>query len=171
MKTPLFFIYIALVITLCFWTCQPAPESNNGAGQPPALSTDTPDKKLADEDCRIVLTPRIGDPLSHEIRDTCAIRYIEEYQHYITEVQNTLTMDHPERFRNVGEKLVFGAKVDRAELREMLMKSSHKDPLWIMMGIMPSDSTELIFSMKDSTDTWRYYDFTYPCPTACPDFL
>jgi len=96
---------------------------------------------------------------------------MDKYQAYISEVSTTLEKYDSLVYPDPGKRLVYGAKVDRAELLEVLLKSEPGDSLFIMMGIMDTDSTELIFAVEcKAKENWKFFDFTQPCPTACPSF-
>ncbi len=118
------------------------------------------------------IVPQISDPgglPSHEIGNVSAKDYMSRYQAYIDGMNHTVSKNNATEYPDAGKKLIYGAKVDRLELFEILQDSDSGDDLYIMMGIMPTDSTEMIFALNSSSaQEWLYFDFTQPCPTACP---
>ena len=140
------------------------------------------------EASRLIKTSVLQDLISHEISDTVALECIGEYQDYIGEVDSVVSRHHA-AFSDPGTKLVYGANVDRVTLFELLNASTAGDSLYVMLGIMKSvsgvDSTGLIFAIESdgirskfesldkrprSSGGWHFFDFTRPCPDACPDF-
>ncbi|MEM9920095.1 MAG: hypothetical protein AAF990_18510 [Bacteroidota bacterium] len=121
--------------------------------------------------------PRNDSTTPHQIDATAAKNHIDAYEAYIDQVIDTLSSDEGGEWANPGKRLIYGASVDIEELREILFVSdkqgdlAKKDSLFIMMGIMDSDSTELIFALKSGVEpSWKFFDFTLPCPNACPKF-
>jgi hypothetical protein len=113
-----------------------------------------------------------GGNLSHKIDSAHAVNYINDYKSYIDGVNQTiLNADNPS-YPDPSEKLVYGARVDLIELREILLHAKSGDQLYAMLAVMPTDSTEIIFTLESaSTNKVEFFDFTYPCPTACPTYL
>lgn len=161
MKSTFFFKVTLITLLSSLWAC-----------------TETPGPRDPDRG--------IGDNLSFfEIDSTDAIEYAENYVDYIDAVKDTLNSEESNPQMDNGRLLTYGAKVDLKELAEILWRAERadslfdeKNELYLMMGIIPSksepsiDSTELIFSLKNiEENTWRYFDFTIPCPNACPDWL
>ncbi len=156
-------VFAALAILFaCCWSCD-------------ANQTSTPTSDDSGSNEQTVL----GDSLRHQIPAFKALKYLERYKVYVSGIAAIIDKENSELFPDPDQKLVFGAKVDRLELIEVLKHSMNpnpaiKDSVYIMMGIMDTDSTELIFvtehfdTLKKET-VLRYYDFTRPCPTACPD--
>lgn len=118
--------------------------------------------------CRV---PNPEDPeeyLPYRITETCASNYISDYKEYIAGVLDTVVVGGGDSLYN-SEKLVRGARVKIGELRAILEDAKYDDDdhLFVMMGIMDTDSTEMIFVLE-STDGDDYFDFTRPCPPGCP---
>ncbi len=171
MKSNTIFSVGAFFLLICLWACQNSEttpvENGNKKGR---------------------FNPRSGldNHLTYQIAGFRAKQYIEEYQEYINLVDSTITKEDEELGENSVGKLIYGTKVDLKELKEILDSSDMEiDELYLMLGIMDTDSTELIFSLAsiDSTKiisgpdttismdtTWTFFDFTMPCPTACPKF-
>ena len=109
--------------------------------------------------------------LSHKIDSAHAVNYINDYRSYINGVNQSILNADNASYPDPSEKLVYGARVDLIELREILLNAKSGDQLYAMLGVMPSDSTEIIFTLESaSTNKVEFFDFTYPCPTACPTF-
>jgi len=71
--------------------------------------------------------------------------------------------------------LVYGFHLPRLELDSMLSYLGPDPNVWAMLAIK-YDATkqafvpELVFAAEpERGGSWSYYDFTAPCPTACPD--
>ena len=109
--------------------------------------------------------------LSHKIDSADAVNYINDYKLYIDGVNQTIVNTDNPSYPDPSEKLVYGARVDLIELREILLNAKSGDQLYAMLGVMPTDSTAIIFTLESaSTNKVEFFDFTYPCPTACPTF-
>ncbi len=105
-----------------------------------------------------------------QIDSSCAVGFISAYQNYIDNVQDSLENNFNADYPDSGKKLIYGARVARSELIEILSSTSSGDEVYIMLGIIPpNDSTEIIFSIQ-SKGRWQFYDFTLPCPNACPEY-
>lgn len=112
-----------------------------------------------------------GGILSHKIPNADAELYIRQYKEYIEKVDTTLDSIPNGDGMNTDSKLVFGARVDLLEILEIIKDAKPQDQLFVMMGLMENDTTEAIFALNThSTDEWTFYDFTQPCPTACPGY-
>ncbi|MDC8003612.1 hypothetical protein POV27_06085 [Aureisphaera galaxeae] len=113
---------------------------------------------------------------TYQIPDSTGINSINNYETYINAVKKDLVKHDTIPTANVDERLIYGAKVELAELREILtMADCNTDELYAMLAIMPNDSTEIVFALKSTTvmdsdpaTPWLFFDFTHPCPTACP---
>ena len=122
------------------------------------------------------------DDLSiHQIPAVVARPAINRYQEYVDTVTTVLSAGKDSIFQNPQKTLIYGAQVDREELRKVLLRTDTTDTVYIMMGILDgvgrtaADSTELIFAAEVWDDkleamSWKFFDFTLPCPTACPQF-
>ncbi|MEM1319210.1 MAG: hypothetical protein AAGG75_03085 [Bacteroidota bacterium] len=106
---------------------------------------------------------------SFQIEPEKAFEYANNYREYIDGVKDSLGE------ASNDTRLIYGARVAIDELKEILFNSSATDTsgqLYVMLGIMPSDSTEVIFTLQSGiTSEWTSYDFTLPCPTGCPEWL
>lgn len=72
--------------------------------------------------------------------------------------------------------LVYGFHLPRLELDSMLRYLGPDPNVWAMLAIKYDTKTkafvpELVFAAepKDTVTDWSYYDFTAPCPNACPE--
>jgi len=144
------------LICSCSWACQEETD-------PPA-SPELPHLGLTDS------------LASYRIDSVDAIQYINNYQEYINSVNDTLSNNYAAQFPDSRKKLVYGARVDLQELRQVLFDANRSnldnDTLYLMLGTMgnEADSTGLVFSLQSGTDgSWQFYDFTMPCPNACPN--
>jgi len=117
--------------------------------------------------------------LTHRITDLCAVDFISEYQNTV----DSMTTISPD----LKDVLVYGAKVHLHELEAIIVNSEWRqngyDSLYIMMGIVEG-KTHMIFALQDTVPALKkktlstskyspametaYFDFTFPCPTACP---
>lgn len=164
MKTTIIYHFAICMLLISSWSC------NN-------------DKKVA-QDLRLTLEQKIDSlaldslPKSFEIPKKEATACILKYVGYIDMVQKSISENDSIKFPNSSTKLNYGAQVRLVELREVLRNANPADELWIMQAIMPDGNTELIFSLKstslkttneDTDGPWSFYDFTRPCPAACPE--
>lgn len=108
---------------------------------------------------------------SYQIPNIDARSYIDKYQEYITSIEPEISSPEEAQF------LTYGAKVDLAELARIVGRAQDPDSdssqIFVMMGIMPSDTTEVIFCLNKYSEgnvTSSFFDFTRPCPTSCPIF-
>ena len=113
--------------------------------------------------------------LGYQIDSTDAMSYIDAYDTYIDSVNATIKECKPEF--NTDKKLIYGVSIDLNELVAVLHHaklldpySVKKDSLYGMLAIMPGDSAELVFVLETKNST-KFFDFTMPCPNACPEFL
>ena len=128
----------------------------------------------------------VRDSSRFEINADSARHYIKAYQDFITDLGGLLSSGDSLPLPNYSEKLVYGANVDFAELRDILndaherrVAGSHDSTsLYIMLGLMPhsgTDTTHVIFCLdmiKDGrTVASEFYDFVRPCPTSCPSWM
>ncbi len=170
---------ILLIFGLGLWACQSeAPTSKKEASStaipssstnatPDNASNATPSTTASSGQVQQVSNRKV---YSHAITEDKAQTSIAAYQTYVNSVNQNLVGEN-NGFSDAPSKLVYGAKVDRYELREILLNSNVGDELFAMMAIMPNDSTEIVFALKnETTNSWQYYDFTQPCPNACPNF-
>ncbi|MDZ4704831.1 MAG: hypothetical protein SH848_12925 [Saprospiraceae bacterium] len=71
--------------------------------------------------------------------------------------------------------LVYGFQIPRLELDSMLNYLGPDPKVWAMLAIKYNATTqtfvpELVFAGEpNSGGSWSYYDFTAPCPNACPE--
>ncbi len=71
--------------------------------------------------------------------------------------------------------LVYGFQLPRLELDSMLNYLGPDPKVWAMLAIKYNATSqtfvpELVFAAEpNSGGSWSYYDFTAPCPNACPD--
>lgn len=148
------FILVPLVILLaCLWACNSEHQNR------PIFKKPDPIWQIPSED---------------------AEAYMHSYRQYIREVKDTLEATGGDVNYN-NERLVYGAKVNLQELRAILFHSHDTlgldsiNQLYVMMGISPSsgtDSTKLIFALNSTVNnSTKYFNFTMPCPTACPNGL
>lgn len=86
---------------------------------------------------------------------------ITEAQSYIDSVNTSLVTG--------AVQIPYGAKIPICELQEIINDLGETPEVWAMMG-MKDGKLEIVFQGLDSaTSTYRYYDFTVPCPTTCPE--
>lgn len=156
MQSGITFVTVLLLVSL--WACDPSQSEPPSSGE-----GITPIAQPCD------LTPFSG----YEIEKDTAIAAIEQYQGYIDSVAILLNR-MPQRYPDTDDKLIHGVQVERGELLDIL-KACPKDSLYIMIGTKSSGETEFFFAFESKSDkvdvsSWHFYDFTQPCPTACPDF-
>lgn len=72
--------------------------------------------------------------------------------------------------------LVYGFHLPRLELDSMLRYLGPDPNVWAMLAIKYDPTSrkyvpELVFAAEPNGPSvdWSYYDFTTPCPNACPD--
>ncbi len=138
-----------------------------------------------------VLKKTVKDSLGFKIDSTEAYKALIEYKDYIDGVQVALVKSDSLRYHDDKNKLNYGVGVKLMELRQVLWNSKYhplhgegyidKDSLFLMNAIRDDkgkEVTEIIFALKcydESTgaydSTWKFFDFTRPCPTSCPGFL
>jgi hypothetical protein len=86
---------------------------------------------------------------------------ISEAQTYIDDVNSTISGTNP--------KIPYGAKIPICELQEILKDLGDTPEVWVMMA-MKDNKLEIVFQgLDDATNTYKYYDFTNPCPISCPE--
>ena len=110
------------------------------------------------------------DRQTQEQVSTCAIdsisasegeTMISEAQVYIDEVNEMILSD--------SALIPYGAKIPICELQEILNDLGTTPDVWAMMA-MKGGKLEIVFQgLDDSTNTYKYYDFTKPCPVTCPE--
>jgi hypothetical protein len=61
-----------------------------------------------------------------------------------------------------------GFKIPMADLQSIIAAIGDTSKLFAMLAIQDTTVT-VIFQMPDKANTVRYYDFTKPCPTDCPN--
>lgn len=89
------------------------------------------------------------------------IAMISEAQTYIDDVNATISGTSP--------KIPYGAKIPVCELQEILNDLGETPEVWAMMA-MKDGKLEIVFQgLDDATSTYKYYDFTHPCPAMCPE--
>ena len=163
MKSSHFSYLVVSLLLTGLWACTSTPENSGWKkSQMNAFS--------ASSECSEPVISK-GDTLTYRIKDSCATKFISQYQEFLGELKDTLnTINSGGGFTSTADQqLVWGAKVDLRELREILIRSNMNDSLFIMQGIMSNNKTEMIFVLKSTDDnTVQYFDFTMPCPTACP---
>jgi hypothetical protein len=119
-----------------------------------------------------------GNTLAYRMRDTCAMNAIRGYKDSIDLVKNLLQSQDSANYTNVDETLIYGIGIDMREIKRIINASrfSSNDSLYVMMGIMPSGGTGMIFALESqeqatSNKEWQYFDFTRPCPNSCPGWF
>lgn len=110
------------------------------------------------------------DPIStnNELANSCGIyfncRYHNVRQQICDEMADTTLVKY----------IVGGFKIKFEELRAVyeaaLQDSLMYDTVdvYAMMGVNVNDETDLVFVVQDTAGNFRSYDFTTPCPPACP---
>jgi hypothetical protein len=172
MKTTFIYTFLVSILLISFSAC-------NG-------------DKTTKEDSKSGDTPIIDSPASLErfrIDKIPAKVALVKYKAYADSAQANLKRMYPERYSNVRNKLNYGVKVDLKELRRLTATAEfvNADELYLMNAIRSSgDSTsegpvedvnEIIFVLKSAEldkngdPEWYYFDFTQPCPAACPKEL
>jgi len=168
MKLKIVFSSLILIVA-CFWACnsETTTEKNKDT------ATTVKKRVIADvepEACRVPDPKNPGEYLPYRITDSCANAYLDDYQAYVTKALDTLEIGGGNPAYN-STRLVYGAKVNLGEIRDILNDSKHKDAddLFVMMGVVNTDSTEMIFVLQSAaTGATEYFDFTRPCPPGCP---
>ena len=116
--------------------------------------------------CRDTVPVRdsIGMRITHRISDECAVNAIDSYAVIVNTIINCL----PD---SMSEKIIYGAYVDKAELRQVVVHEhfNEYDSLFIMIGEIDA-VPELIFTLQSNNPSKEnlYFDFTLPCPNQCP---
>ncbi|MFK7950195.1 MAG: hypothetical protein AB8G11_21575 [Saprospiraceae bacterium] len=88
-----------------------------------------------------------------------AIEYLSEARVYIEGVNSTI----PE-----GEPIIpRGAETTVCELQEIVNDLGEDGKVWAMLG-MKDGQLEIVFQGITADNQYKYYDFTRPCPNACP---
>lgn len=118
----------------------------------------------------------------HAINNDSAHNELERYKDYIDQARIDLKKFDPVKYKNVDSILRYGAYIERSELGEMLALSSSNDSVFVLTGMKYKQDKnqeyyleqDIIYALKatsgiNNTITWRYFDFTQPCPAACPD--
>lgn len=86
---------------------------------------------------------------------------ITEAQSYIDSVNTS--------FATGAVQIPYGAKIPLCELQEIIDDLGETPEVWAMMG-MKDGKLEIVFQgLDDATSTYKYYDFTAPCPVTCPE--
>lgn len=118
-------------------------------------------------------TPGVGNKIvvDYNIKNDSALTYISTYQDYVETVKDSLaglTVSSGN-----SEKLIYGVRVQINELKQVLENAEQHDSLWVMMAIKPIGEADMIFTMRSTNsegeETWKFFDFTQPCPTSCPN--
>ncbi len=127
------------------------------------------------EDSCFTIGNRGGE--SYEIDSADAMQYIAGYQEYINGVKKVLDVKAPHLYPNKDQNLIYGVGTTICELKNIIASAQVQDnsEIWIMMGLMSNDSTEMIFALEGENrkgeKEWQYFDFTRPCPNSCPDWI
>ena len=110
--------------------------------------------------------------LPYAYKDSCAVAAINAYQNTIDTILDSL----PDKD---SSDLIYGARVDIDELRSVLVhhfaNKTGFDSLYVMLGITEEKETHIIFALQNTSDNdastvqTQYFNFTYPCPSSCPE--
>lgn len=164
MKSQTIFNATLIVLLTFFWSCN---------GEPNTAATNNTIKKDIEMLCK---EDRDGT-ITQQISKTCAKTSIDAYAKYI----ETLKISLPPIDSTYNEaRLIRGAKINRAELLRIavLLKRDTSAVPFIMLALKEDDLgvyTDMILTIEseDSTSigdaSYKYFDFTQPCPHACPD--
>ncbi len=114
---------------------------------------------------------------SYEIDSADAMQYITDYHNYINGVKKVLDVKAPHLYPNKDKNLIYGVGTTICELKNIIATAQAQDnsEIWIMMGLMSNDSTEMIFALEgqdeNGVEEWQFFDFTRPCPNSCPSWI
>lgn len=161
-KSQIIFTSALIIMGAFFWGCN---------GKSPDLSKQSEIKDIED-----LCSKARGGSFDEEINPACAETSIDAYMEYITSVK--VALDDPS-FPGKEDKLIRGVRVNREDMIQALSlrDSTHDDEeIYIMMAMKTDESevvyTDFIFTVQTGqgdTATYKYYDFTQPCPNYCPD--
>ena len=105
---------------------------------------------------------------SYEMDNACADNYMCKYSNKLIDICNETKGNDDNKY------LVKGFEVQFDELRQVYDSATamgSQVKVFSMMGITDNDETDMIFVLEitnGSTTTQRSFDFTSPCPPACP---
>lgn len=133
---------------------------------------------------------KVGDQVNLDenyiLEPEIAVPALAAYQTYIDAAQADLTNSDSLYYtaQNVSERLTYGVKVELSELNrvELSQLILDADEFYLLNALRPNNEvlgdtvTEIIFAIKPSKEKqkntaipeWVYFDFTSPCPAACP---
>lgn len=157
MKSNLILIAAFFLIVLSFMACETASKPN----------TTTSVTNVIDTIGCIIHEEREGVIIKRTLA-SCALECIDRYRKEI----DSLKVGNP-NFPNIENLLVRGTYVSFSSLKTILINSKFnaQDSLFAMLGAMPDGSTEIVFALKKEDmkrEDIAYYNFTQPCPDACP---
>jgi hypothetical protein len=113
--------------------------------------------------------------LIKRMNPVCAKALIDNYEVQIDSIKQQCSIP------NIDSLLIRGARVNLAELKRMIfvidsISSSNAKSVFIMLGAHNSENNEpagIIFAFEHGEnnlpDPYSYFNFTQPCPNACPD--
>lgn len=155
MKNGITFISTLILMCTILWSC--STEQSQVTAQAAPEEKEAVSKRLSDL--------RTGEYI-HRLDSTKAQTYIDNFEVFNDSIINSSYKTYP----NAKQQLVRGSKVDLIELREILLYAEEGDELFAMNAMMPDNTSEIIFQLNSKKDNrWYYFDFTRPCPNACPD--
>jgi len=165
--------YILLCLTLALLACGPTP-----TGDGPSPDSESPEDLVVeqrnpspeDNDCTKVCPPRRGN--NYRISNDCARCQLTNYGM------------NGQPFKLNGTAIQ-GFKIDHQELRQILDSLESDDEVYAMLSVKKIKKKEdarqmnrvadLVFIVQPGkedpgmVEQTEYFDFTEPCPTACPD--
>ena len=167
MKTKVFFPLAICLLLVCSWACNNKKEVAQEVKSAVVHLSDS-----CDFESKIIKQYRLENPI--------AIADIKRYEHYYKQLKDTLLTSQT-------DYLTLGVHVQVEELYELLcaVRSKPGGTLYVMNAIKEVDTdngftteSDMIFVVEhksvsktvvgDTIVTNVFYDFTQPCPAACP---
>ena len=158
MKSQTIFNFAFIIVFTSFLACNEAP-----------IETEAKDK--VKQKIEMLCSEDRHGTLTHEIDGVCAESSILAYDEYIEQVKLSLGAGN-------GAKLIRGSKINREDFYQVidLLDSDSAAVPYIMLAFKEDALgvyTDLIFTIQTgngaSNEDYKYFDFTQPCPTACPN--
>ncbi|MDF1696620.1 MAG: hypothetical protein P1U56_12340 [Saprospiraceae bacterium] len=167
MKTNVLLLAALFSISICMINCNTKPEPPK---TPPSAPTEPSanDPQLPDTtylaDCPIV---NQRDGSMPRINPNCAKKLIHNYQRDVdalkAENQNNSEIDN---------LLSYGAYVHIEDLKRIVIhfEETKQDSVFAMLAAVPGEPSTMIFVLTDPVSGSNdYFNFTQPCPSACPN--
>jgi hypothetical protein len=159
-------LYSIAISLLLFASCYPENESPSISGELPCIGK---------EEAQFIFQ-------DHGIDSIVGENELKAYKEFLDSVIIDLKAFDSAKYANVEDQLIYGAKVQFGELVDILSSCDTPRSLFVMTGLKVDEEgvkgpADIIFGVRHGEADLRgegddirmeYFDFTNPCPSACP---